>query len=185
MTVPVADVPRLIEGAKAVDDRGSVSFVNGFDFAGVRRSYLIANHRQGFVRAWHAHRREAKYVTVVSGAAVVAAVAIDDWDRPSKAAEGVPKVPLEGEEVPHGTRSQGREQPGVLYRGLRTNRGTGLDKGDHVAVETGVQDGVALENPYPGALPGIVGNQPHAPPLIGAAALLALAARFTASSILA
>lgn len=87
MTEPVVEVPRLIEGAKTVDDRGSVSFVNGFDFAGVRRSYLVANHRQGFVRAWHAHRREAKYVTVVSGAAVVAAVAIDDWDRPSKAAE--------------------------------------------------------------------------------------------------
>ena len=79
--------PRLIDGGKAVDDRGSVAFANGFDFAGVRRFYLIENHRQGFVRAWHAHRREAKFVTVVSGAALVAAVAIDDWERPSKSAE--------------------------------------------------------------------------------------------------
>lgn len=71
-------------GDLAVDDRGEVGFVNDFDFSGVKRFYSVRNHRRGFVRAWHAHRREAKYVTVVSGAAVVAAVAIDDWDRPSK-----------------------------------------------------------------------------------------------------
>jgi len=82
-----AAVPRLLEGGLAVDDRGSVAFVNAFDFEGVKRFYLVANHRQGFVRAWHAHRREAKYVTVVSGAAVVAAVRIDDWERPSREAE--------------------------------------------------------------------------------------------------
>ena len=78
---------RLLEGGLAVDDRGSVAFVNAFDFEGVKRFYVVANHGQGFVRAWHAHRREAKYVTVVSGAAVVAAVQIDDWERPSRGAE--------------------------------------------------------------------------------------------------
>jgi dTDP-4-dehydrorhamnose 3,5-epimerase-like enzyme len=81
------EVPRLLEGGLAVDDRGSVAFVNAFDFEGVRRFYVVANHRQGLVRAWHAHRREAKYVTVVSGAAVVAAVQIDDWERPSREAQ--------------------------------------------------------------------------------------------------
>jgi dTDP-4-dehydrorhamnose 3,5-epimerase-like enzyme len=78
------DTPRLLEGGLVVDDRGSVAFVNPFDFAGVKRFYLVANHRRGFVRAWHAHRREAKYVTIVSGAAVVAAVEIDDWEHPSR-----------------------------------------------------------------------------------------------------
>lgn len=76
--------PRLIEGALAVDDRGSVSFVNDFDFAGVKRCYLVANHQAGFVRAWHGHRHEAKYVTLVRGAAIVAAVKIDNWDSPSR-----------------------------------------------------------------------------------------------------
>ena len=52
----------------------------------MKRFYVVANHRQGFVRAWHAHRREAKYVTVVTGAAVVAAVRIDDWENPSREA---------------------------------------------------------------------------------------------------
>jgi dTDP-4-dehydrorhamnose 3,5-epimerase len=62
-----------------------VSFVNDFDFAGVKRFYTVRNHRQGFIRAWHAHRREAKYVTVVAGAALVGAVEIDDWAHPSPA----------------------------------------------------------------------------------------------------
>ena len=76
--------PVLMPGNLAVDDRGEVGFVNDFSFSGVHRFYTVANHRQGFVRAWHAHRREAKYVTVVEGAAIVAAVQIDDWDSPSR-----------------------------------------------------------------------------------------------------
>jgi dTDP-4-dehydrorhamnose 3,5-epimerase-like enzyme len=85
----VADVqePRVINGGLAVDDRGQVTFINDFDFADVKRFYMVSNHKQGFVRAWHAHKKEAKYVLVVKGAAKVAAVAIDDWDKPSKDAE--------------------------------------------------------------------------------------------------
>ena len=79
--------PYVIDGAVAVDDRGSVSFVNGFDFVGVKRFYLVTNHRAGFVRAWHAHRREAKYVTVTRGSAIVGAVRIDNWDSPSRTAK--------------------------------------------------------------------------------------------------
>jgi dTDP-4-dehydrorhamnose 3,5-epimerase-like enzyme len=84
--------PVLHNGGLAVDDRGAVGFVNGFDFAGVKRFYTVRNHRSGFVRAWHAHRREAKYVTVVSGAALVGAVKIDDWDRPSASLPAVRHV---------------------------------------------------------------------------------------------
>ncbi len=73
----------LFKGDLAVDDRGQVSFVNDFRFEGVKRFYMVSNHLAGFVRAWHAHRHEAKYVTVVSGAAIVGAVKIDDWDHPS------------------------------------------------------------------------------------------------------
>ena len=75
--------PRLIKGGLAVDDRGQVSFVNDFDFQGVKRFYAVENHRRGFIRAWHAHRKEAKYVMVVRGAALICAVEIDDWDNPS------------------------------------------------------------------------------------------------------
>jgi dTDP-4-dehydrorhamnose 3,5-epimerase len=76
--------PRLYNGDLAVDDRGEVTFVNDFDFSGVKRFYTVKNHRAGFVRAWHGHRREAKYVTVLAGAAIVGAVQIDDWDHPSR-----------------------------------------------------------------------------------------------------
>ncbi len=79
--------PRLIKGGLAVDDRGRVSFVNDFDFEGVKRFYTVENHTSGFIRAWHAHKKEAKYVLVVQGAALVGAVAIDDWDTPSKDAQ--------------------------------------------------------------------------------------------------
>lgn len=74
--------PRLYTGDLAVDDRGSVGFVNDFGFAGVKRFYAVENHQAGFVRAWHAHRREGKYVWVAQGAAIVAAVKIADWDQP-------------------------------------------------------------------------------------------------------
>lgn len=72
-----------IQGGIAVDDRGQVSFINDFDFTDVVRFYMVSNHQQGFVRAWHAHKKEAKYISVVSGAALIGAVKIDDWDNPS------------------------------------------------------------------------------------------------------
>lgn len=80
------DAPRLIPGAAVVDDRGSMAFVNDLNFSGVKRFYAVSNHARGFVRAWHGHRRESKYVTVLRGAAIVAAVAVDDWAHPDPAA---------------------------------------------------------------------------------------------------
>lgn len=81
------ETPRLITGAAVVDDRGSLAFVNDFDFADVKRFYIVANHTRGFVRAWHGHQHEAKYVTVVQGAAIVAAVAVEDWSHPDPMAK--------------------------------------------------------------------------------------------------
>ena len=77
-------LPILIEGNLSVDDRGEVGFVNGFDMTAIRRFYTVANHKPGFIRAWHAHKKESKFVTVTNGAAVVAAVQIDNWEKPSK-----------------------------------------------------------------------------------------------------
>jgi dTDP-4-dehydrorhamnose 3,5-epimerase len=74
----------LRTGGLAVDDRGEVGFVNEFDFTGVKRFYTVKNHAAFFVRAWHAHHREAKYVTAVEGAAIVGAVRIDNWESPSR-----------------------------------------------------------------------------------------------------
>ena len=76
--------PTLFKGGLAVDDRGTVGFINEFNFEGVKRFYTVENHKQGFVRAWHAHKKEGKYVMVAKGAAVIGAVEIDNWENPSK-----------------------------------------------------------------------------------------------------
>lgn len=76
--------PFILEGGLAVDDRGILTFANDFSFEGVRRFYMIANHSQNFVRAWHGHKNEAKYMMAVSGSFVVGAVKVDNWESPSK-----------------------------------------------------------------------------------------------------
>lgn len=86
MTKPHLELPKLIEGGLSIDDRGQVTFVNDFSFDPIKRFYMVSNHREGFVRAWHAHKKEAKFVLPVAGTAIVAAVAIDNWDNPSKQA---------------------------------------------------------------------------------------------------
>ncbi|OGB74182.1 sugar epimerase [candidate division Kazan bacterium RBG_13_50_9] len=79
--------PQLIEGGLAVDDRGQLAFANNFDFRGVKRFYMVENFSLDTIRAWHGHQKEAKYAFVVSGSALVAAVAMDNVEAPSKNAE--------------------------------------------------------------------------------------------------
>lgn len=78
------DDVELIQGGLAIDDRGQIQFCNDFDLSVIRRFYTVSNHASHFIRAWHGHKKETKYAYVVSGAAIVAAVKIDDWDAPSK-----------------------------------------------------------------------------------------------------
>lgn len=68
----------LIDGGISVDDRGAVTYVNGFDFKDVKRFYMVQNHSKGFVRAWHGHKKEGKYVFVTKGVAIVAYVGMED-----------------------------------------------------------------------------------------------------------
>ena len=69
---------QLIEGGMFADDRGKLRFVNGFDFSNVKRFYQVENHRRGFIRAWHGHVKEGKYVYVASGTALVGVVPMGD-----------------------------------------------------------------------------------------------------------
>lgn len=62
----------------AIDDRGKVSFVNDFDFKDVKRFYVVENHTKGFIRAWHGHKKEAKYVYVTRGAIIIGVVNMKD-----------------------------------------------------------------------------------------------------------
>lgn len=83
----MSDDAAFIAGQSAVDDRGAVKFCNNFDMRDVRRFYVVANHETRFVRAWHAHKEETKYAFAATGAAVLAAVRIDDWESPNASAE--------------------------------------------------------------------------------------------------
>ncbi len=64
----------LISGDAYIDERGTIRFVNDFDFKNVKRFYQVENHRPGFVRAWHGHKHENKYMYVASGSAYVGVV---------------------------------------------------------------------------------------------------------------
>lgn len=70
--------PSIIKGGVAVDDRGALRFVNEFNFESVKRFYMVENHESGFIRAWHGHAHEAKFVYVVSGSALVVAVGLNE-----------------------------------------------------------------------------------------------------------
>lgn len=85
MKLPLS--PRIIQGDSATDDRGVLHFINDFDVSQTRRFYVVKNHSAGFIRAWHGHKYEGKFVVVLTGAAVVAAVRVDNWDSPDPTAE--------------------------------------------------------------------------------------------------
>lgn len=72
--------PTLSEHKFNVDDRGMIGL---FDLPkDAKRFYFVGSHKAGFVRAWHGHKKEAKYAVVVKGAAFIGAVEIDDWKEP-------------------------------------------------------------------------------------------------------
>lgn len=68
---------KVIVGGKVFDDRGFLSFVNDFDFHDIKRFYIVSNYQQNFIRAWHGHQHEGKYVLVLSGAALVGVVNLE------------------------------------------------------------------------------------------------------------
>ena len=65
---------KFINGGSSVDDRGELLFCNNFDMNEIKRFYQVSNHSSNFIRAWHAHKKESKYVHVASGAVIIAAV---------------------------------------------------------------------------------------------------------------
>jgi len=66
-----------VQGGVYADDRGFLRFVNDFDFSGVKRFYQVENHSKGFIRAWHGHKKEDKYVYVPKGSALIGLVNLE------------------------------------------------------------------------------------------------------------
>ncbi|HEY4324219.1 MAG TPA: dTDP-4-dehydrorhamnose 3,5-epimerase family protein [Mucilaginibacter sp.] len=76
------DKPKVIEGAIHNDYRGSVFFVNDFNFNEVKRFYMIQPATINSIRAWQGHKKEQKWFYVVDGSFKVVVVKIDDWENP-------------------------------------------------------------------------------------------------------
>lgn len=72
-----------IAGGMAKDERGSVSFVNDFDMARVRRMYRVSNSSSRPFRGWVAHRIEQKWFMPVSGRVSILLVKLDSFEAPS------------------------------------------------------------------------------------------------------
>ncbi|WP_264525313.1 WxcM-like domain-containing protein [Flavobacterium sp. N502536] len=76
--------PKTIQGNIFSDKRGTISYVNDFDFDGIERFYIISNSEENPIRAWQGHKLDAKNFYCIRGSFKIHFVKIDNWEFPSK-----------------------------------------------------------------------------------------------------
>ncbi len=76
--------PKLIKGNRIFDNRGSLRFSNDLNFKNIKRFYIVHNYSKNFIRAWHGHLNEQKYIGCVKGTFQISAVKIDNVKKPNK-----------------------------------------------------------------------------------------------------
>lgn len=76
--------PKLISGNRIFDNRGSLRFSNDLSFKNIKRFYTVHNYAKNFIRAWHGHINEEKYIGCIKGTFQVSVVKIDDVKKPNK-----------------------------------------------------------------------------------------------------
>lgn len=76
--------PKIIHGGNFLDCRGTISFVNDFNFEDIERFYIIGNSDNNPIRAWQGHKFEAKNFYCINGSFKIHFVKIDNWDNPSR-----------------------------------------------------------------------------------------------------
>ena len=77
-------IPKIIKGNKVFDNRGSLRFSNTLSLKNVKRFYIVHNYDINFIRAWHGHLKEEKYITCIKGTFQVSAVKISKVRNPNK-----------------------------------------------------------------------------------------------------
>jgi hypothetical protein len=77
-------VPKIIQGGRHTDDRGTLFFNNAFDASNIKRMYLIENNDTTFVRGWQGHRIEQRWFSAMQGSFEIELIAIDNWENPAK-----------------------------------------------------------------------------------------------------
>ena len=81
------EIPTVISGGISTDDRGALTFLNGFPLQEFKRFYTVTNHQQGFIRAWHGHLLESKIFYILKGSVLACAVKMTEKTHPSKSEE--------------------------------------------------------------------------------------------------
>jgi len=74
----------ILSGGVSIDDRGEILYFNSVNLKKIKRFYVMNNHKYHFIRAWHAHKKESKIITVLDGTALICAVKIENWKNPKK-----------------------------------------------------------------------------------------------------
>ena len=82
-------IPKLFNVNSSFDDRGEIIHCNEFDFKKfkIKRFYIVENNQTNFIRAWHGHKRENKYILILKGSVKISIVKIDNWRKPNKKLE--------------------------------------------------------------------------------------------------
>lgn len=75
---------KIIVGGSHTDERGTISFINGFDMTPVKRFYQIKHPNTSIIRAWRGHQIEQRWFSVSKGAFLIKLVKITNWDMPDK-----------------------------------------------------------------------------------------------------
>lgn len=75
--------PKLVNGNRIYDNRGSLRFSNDLNFKNIKRFYTVHNYNKNFIRAWHGHLKEEKYIGCIKGTFQVSAVKLDNIKKPN------------------------------------------------------------------------------------------------------
>jgi dTDP-4-dehydrorhamnose 3,5-epimerase-like enzyme len=73
----------LVKGGRHEDERGIITFFNQLSLEPVKRFYFIEHPDVSFIRAWQGHKKESKWVKIISGSFKVILVQPDNWETPS------------------------------------------------------------------------------------------------------
>jgi dTDP-4-dehydrorhamnose 3,5-epimerase-like enzyme len=74
--------PKILNGAKHLDDRGSLLFNNDLSLSSFQRMYMIKNSDSELFRGWHGHQLEAKIFITLVGRIRFGAVRVKNWSEP-------------------------------------------------------------------------------------------------------
>tara|TARA_R110000737_G_scaffold266025_1_gene273667 strand:- start:11293 stop:11727 length:435 start_codon:yes stop_codon:yes gene_type:complete len=72
----------FIKGAIYTDNRGTLSFFNGFDMSGIKRMYEIAPSNETLIRAWQGHEKEKKWFYCTQGSFIINLVKVTNFEQP-------------------------------------------------------------------------------------------------------